>query len=97
MTETRHEYLSRAEEKLNTLTGRIVDLESKADQRSGDDAGREMRALIETIRNSRERAEHRLRELRLASQPAWEEVREGVEEAWRSLSRAIDKANERLK
>ncbi len=40
--------------------------------------------------------ERRLDELRLASKPACEEVKQNVEKAWRSLSIAADKASDRF-
>jgi hypothetical protein len=70
MTDTRSEYLARAKENLELVSARLVELEALADKKSGD-AGRELKANLRGIRESRDQAARRLDDLRLASQPAW--------------------------
>ena len=70
-------------------------LEAKANEKTGE-VRRELKAKLSGLRESKDQAERRLDELRLASKPAWEDVKQGVEKAWHSLSDAIDRATERL-
>lgn len=95
MTDTRSEYISKAKENLDLLNARIVELEAKADRKTGE-ARRELKAKLSGLRESKDRADRRLDELRRASKPAWEDVKQGVEQAWHSLSDAVDRASERF-
>jgi hypothetical protein len=58
---------------------------------------RELKATLSRIRQSKEQAEQRLAELRLASKPAWEDLKLGAEQAWHFLSESVDRASERFK
>ena len=95
MTDARSEYLSKARENLDLLNARIVELEAKANKKSGE-VRRELKAKLSGLRESTDPAERRLDELRLASEPAWDDVKQGVEKAWHSLSDAVDNATERF-
>ncbi len=95
MTDTRSEYISKAKENLDLLDARIVELEAKANKKTGE-VSREFKANLSGLRKSKDQAERRLEELRLASKPAWEDVKQGVEKAWHSLSDAVDDARERF-
>lgn len=95
MTDRRSEYISKAKENLDLLNARIVELEARANKKTGE-VRREFKANLSGIRESKEQAERRLEELRLASKPAWEDVKHGVEQAWHSLSDAVDRASERF-
>jgi hypothetical protein len=96
MTDTRSEYIAKAKENLELINAKLLELEAKAEKKSGD-ARREFKANLSGIRESRDQAVRRLEELRLASKPAWEDVKLGVEQAWSSLSNAVDNASERFK
>ena len=95
MTDTQNEYIAKAKENLDLLDAKIVELEAKANEKTGD-VRREFKAKISGIRQSKDQAERRLEELRLASKPAWEDVKQGVEQAWSSLSKSIERASERF-
>lgn len=95
MSDTRSEYIDKAKEELDLINARIVKLEATVNEKTGE-ARREMKTMLGGIRESRERAERRLEELRLASKPAWENVKYGVEHAWKSLSDSVDRASERF-
>ncbi len=95
MTDARSEYISKAKENLDLLNARIVELEAKANKKTGE-VRREFKAKLSGLRESKDQAERRLEELRLASEPAWEDVKQGVEKAWHSLSDAVDDARERF-
>lgn len=96
MTDTRSEYIAKAKENLDLINAKLVELEARAEKKSGE-VRREFKANLSGIRESRDQAVRRLEELRLASKPAWEDVRLGVEQAWNSLSNAVDNASERFK
>jgi F0F1-type ATP synthase membrane subunit b/b' len=93
VTETRNEYIAKAREKLEVLDSKIVALEAQVGAKAGE-ARREFRTKLSEIKQSRDRAERRLQELRLASKPAWEDVKQGVEKAWKSLETAVDRAKQ---
>ncbi|MGB5326330.1 MAG: hypothetical protein WBN40_13025 [Pseudomonadales bacterium] len=95
MSENKSEYISKAKENLALLDAKIVELEAKANKKTGE-VRREFKAKISGLRESKNQAERRLDELRLASKPAWEDVKQGVEQAWHSLSDAVDNATERF-
>lgn len=95
MTNERGEYIAQAKEKLDLLNAKIIELEAKADQKSGE-ARREFKAKLSGIRESRDLAARHLQELRLASSPAWEDIKIGLEQARKSVANAIDSATERF-
>lgn len=95
MTDTRSEFIAKAKEELDLLNAKIVDLEAKANEKSGD-LRRELKANITGLRESKEQAERRLEDLRLATKPAWEDVKQGVEQAWQSLAKSVERASERF-
>jgi hypothetical protein len=95
MTDERGEYIAQAKEKLDLLNAKIIELEAKANEKSGK-ARREFSAKLTGIRETKDRAERRLQELRLASKPAWEDVKTGLEQAQESVADAIKRASERF-
>ena len=95
MTDARNEYISKAKRSLDRLDARIIELETKTSEKRGD-VRRELKDKLENIRDSRTRLEHRIEELQNARKPAWEDVKLGVEQAWNSLSDAVDRAAERF-
>lgn len=95
MTDTRKEYIEKAKRGLDKLDAKIVKLEATAREKQGD-LRRELQETVDGIRESKVRLERRVDELQNASKPAWEEVKLGVEQAWNSLSDAVNRAGERL-
>lgn len=95
MNTTRNEFIAKAKKNLDTIDARLVELEAKARHKKGE-ANREIKTSIDEIRKSKDRAERRLEELKLASKPAWDDVKKGVEQAWKSLSNAVDSASARF-
>lgn len=95
MADVRHEYLSKAKENLDLLSRRIVGLEAKANEKTGE-LHREFKAALSSICESKDQAERQLDELKLESRSAWVDVEHGVEAARNSLSDAIDNASERF-
>jgi hypothetical protein len=95
MTDTKNEFIEKTRKNLDLLEVRLTELETKARDKKGD-AQRELKEKLDAIRGSKMKMERRLEELRLASKPAWEDVKQGAEEAWNALSQAVDKASERF-
>jgi hypothetical protein len=94
MTDGRNDYIETVEKKLEQVDVKIARLHAIADQKTGD-ANREIRAKLGTIRDARQRTNRQLEELRLASNPAWDDARLGVEHAWKSLSDSVNRTSER--
>lgn len=95
MTETKHEYIETIKGKLDELDEKIDALEARAGEKKGE-VGRDLQSALNSVRDSREKTRHRLEELRAAGEPAWNDVKVGVEQAWKSLSRAVSQASERF-
>lgn len=95
MTEERNEFIAQAQEKLDLLNAKIKGLEAKANEKTGE-ARRELKIKLNEIRESKDKAEQRLQELRAASQPAWEDLKLGVEQAWKSVANAANSASKRF-
>ena len=95
MTDKRNEYIEKTQENLAVLNAKIADLEAVAKKKSGE-ARRDLNERLDNIRQSREQAEQRLEKMRQAAGPAWEDVKHGFEDAWHSLSKAVDRATDRF-
>ena len=95
MTSTRNEYIAKARENLNLLNARILELEAKAKEKKGE-VRREMDAKLDGIRETKEQAQRQLQELKMASEPAWEDVKQGADQAYQTLSEAIERARKRF-
>ena len=95
MTDKRNEYMEKTKENLDVMNAKITELEAIARKKTGE-ARRDLRERLDEIRQSREKAEQRLAELRQAAKPAWDDVKHGFEDAWRSLSKAVDRATDRF-
>ncbi len=59
MTDARNEYISKVKENLDLLNARIVELEAKANEKTGE-VRRELKAELGGIRESKGQAERRL-------------------------------------
>ena len=95
MTDKRNEYMEKTKENLDVMNAKIAELEAIASKKTGE-ARRDLRERLDEISQSREKAEKRLAELREATKPAWDDVKHGFEDAWQSLSRAVDRATDRF-
>jgi FtsZ-binding cell division protein ZapB len=73
----------------------IDKLEAKGNQAAGD-AKLAYQKQIEELKAKRSKAEQKTSELRQASGDAWEDLKDGVEEAWNSLGEAVKSAAGRI-
>lgn len=96
MTDNKSEVIAKMKDKLDVLDARIAELEAKGGEAAGD-ARRDLESKLVLIREKKREAQRRLDELRLASKPAWEDVKVGAEQAWKSLASAVERAGERFR
>jgi len=95
MTDNRNAYIEKTTENLDLLKAKIRKLEALANKKTGE-ARRDLRERLDDIRQTREKAEERLKELQRATSPAWDDIKQGFEDAWQSLSTAVDSATDRF-
>lgn len=92
----RQAYLAKIKSKLDAWNKEIDRLEAKAEQ-AKDTSKAKYRKQIETLKSMRAEFEPKLEELRRSGGQAWEETKEGIENAWKALSKAIKSAASRFK
>lgn len=95
MTDKRNEYMEKTQENLDVLNAKIAELEAIAKKKTGE-TRRDLSDRLDEIRKARQQAEQRLDELRQAAKPAWDDVKHGFEDAWHSVSKAVDRATDRF-
>jgi recombinational DNA repair ATPase RecF len=95
MNDAKNEYIAKTKKNLDLLEARLVELETSVKQKRGA-VQQELKEKLDAIRASKIKMERRLVDMRLASKPAWEDIKQGAEEAWDQLERAVDKAAERF-
>lgn len=86
----RDEYLNRFKTKLDEWNAELDKLEAKSRQARADakvDYERQLREL----RQQRDELRRRYEEMEKASEQAWEQLRAGAEDAWRTLDEAFRK------
>lgn len=89
------EFRAEMRDSLDALNARIGELESRAEELSGD-AKAELDAQLEEIRAQRDAFAERLEKLGDSTERAWEDVKAGTSEAWESLSRSVEQAAARF-
>lgn len=95
MTE-REQYIDKAKAKLDQWNAEIGKF---AAQVAGSDADAEVeyRKQLDEMRNQRDKAEAKLKELHDASDDAWDDMKSGFDKAWDSISSAFDNIMSRFK
>ncbi len=89
-------YQQRLQAQLDEWQAEIDKLKAKAEG-AGAETKLEMNRQIEELESKVEDARGKLSELSLASDLAWESLKEGVEMAWESLKSAFNKTSTRFK
>jgi len=89
-------YQDKMNARLREWQGKIDVLKAKADQAEAEQKIR-LYENIESLRMKQQHVHEKLDELHSASEGAWEEVKAGVELAWRDLQDAIGRAVEKFK
>jgi predicted nuclease with TOPRIM domain len=78
------EYHEKLEDQLKDLGAKLEELKAKAAKASGD-AKTAMNQQVEAMKPKLEAAQARLKELKAASGPAWEALKEGAEKTMADL------------
>ncbi|MCR9262438.1 MAG: hypothetical protein NXH95_22215 [Pseudomonadaceae bacterium] len=93
---SREDYIEKAKNQLDALNNKLDKLEAKAERASGE-LKNEIHQELNDLRASRTQVEGKLHELRSAGDAAWDDVKIGLEMAWKSLSESVDSAAQRFK
>jgi len=88
---TRHEYIEKLKNKLDEWDADIDELEASA-LKTKADLKYELEDQVASLKIKRDIARAKLLELMDSGEDAWQDIREGVDEAWTSLKLAIEKA-----
>lgn len=92
----RSEYVEKMKVKLDEWNADIDKLEAQAKSAEAE-LKIEYREQLEALKQQRDEAKAKLQKLESASDEAWEDIKTGVETAWRSMSSALDSAISRFK
>ena len=95
MTDNRNEFIERTKEKLDVLDARIEMIEAKANEKQGE-ARRELEDKLQEFRDAKSDLSDRLTELKNSGGDAWDEVKDGIEQSWNTLSASLERATARL-
>jgi len=92
----RKEYIDQMSAKLKEWDAEIQKLVAKADKAKADIKADYQQELDE-LRNKREEAQQKLKEIQQAGEDAWEELKDGIEKSWKTLGDSIKSAFRKLK
>jgi len=95
MTTQKHGYIQELKKQYDELNYRWSRERDKFEaylQRTEADAKKEFEAKREKYRKVRSELKEKIVELDVASDNAWEELKDGAEKSWNEMSRAFDKA-----
>lgn len=88
MTEKRDEFVQNLKDKMDEWNEEINRLEIKIEQTEGE-AREEYEKQLEKLQEKRAELKRKKEELLQASEDAWHELKDGVENAWSGLEQAI--------
>lgn len=91
----RQAYEEKMDAQIKQLEARIAQIEAKAEQAKAE-AKIEYQKEIEQLRGQQEKVQSQLQTLGEASGDAWEDVKDGVDEAFESLKGAVASALSRF-
>jgi archaellum component FlaC len=89
--QTKEEYMETIKEKMAELDEQIAKLTAKA-ATLADDAKTRVQARLQDLTEKREAFLARMKDVGSASGDAWEEMKEGLEAAWKDLEEAYQEA-----
>jgi len=95
MTE-REQYIEKAKAKLDQWNADIYKFKAKVAE-SDADAKIEFKKQLDEMRNQRDKADAKLKELHDASDEAWEDMKSGFDTAWNSISGSYESAMSKFK
>jgi biotin synthase-related radical SAM superfamily protein len=100
MTEKKDHYLKQLKKEYNELNYRWSRERDKFEadlQHESADVRKEYEAKREEYRKYRKELEEKIVDLDVASDKAWEDMKDGAEKSWKALSQAFDKASSHFK
>jgi flagellar hook-basal body complex protein FliE len=89
-------YLQNLEHQLQERDTEIVELKEKAEQAKTDTKA-VLLTQIDELHKKTETARDKLKQLQVAEDGAWDDVKEGVEKSWHELKSAFSNAKARFK
>ncbi|KUJ81561.1 coiled coil domain-containing protein [Microbulbifer flavimaris] len=92
----RSAYEQKARAKLKEWNAEIDKLSARAEQASAD-TKMKYRDEIDKLQSKRESMKRKLEQLHGKSGDAWDEFRDGLEDAWTDMKRSIERARDRLR
>ena len=92
----RKEYQEKLDAQLEEWNKQISLLRAKADKAKAE-AKIEYYKIIEALQPKQDNAKARLKELKAASDEAWEDLKAGAEKAWAEVKTAFDNAASKFK
>lgn len=90
----RKEYLNRLKSKLDEWDAELDKLEERSRALQAETQARYRRQLDE-VRQHRDELHRRYQDLQKASESAWDQLRAGAEDAWRTLDEAFRRTRKR--
>jgi len=90
------EYYAKMSSQLKRWDAELAMLAEKGEQVS-DAARAQYDEQIKMMRTSRKAAAHRLQEIRTAHESGWRRIQAGLDDSWRSMKLALDKATAQYK
>jgi len=96
MSEKKDAFVQKVKAKVDEWNAEIDRLSARADQAEAD-ARIEYHDEIKRLKQYRDDAEHKLKQIQEAGQEAWEDLRSGAEMAYDAMSEAINSARKRFK
>ncbi len=84
-----HSDRSNAEDRLNELRAQISELRRKLQTAAGTEA--------EALRPKLKAAQNKLRELKVTTAEAWDDLKPGLQKAWKELHNSLNQAASRFK
>lgn len=92
----RKAYQEKLDAQLEEWNTQISLLRAKADKAKAE-AKLEYYKMVEALQPKQDNAKTKLKELKAASDDAWEDLRAGVEKAWAEVKSALDAAASKFK
>ena len=93
--EKKEEYIRKLDMQLREWSAKIDELKAKADKMK-DEAKIKYSGLFETWDKEKEQVQNKIKELKEASAPAWEELKLGIENSWQEMKTGLDNARAKL-
>jgi len=91
MRETRDAYVQKLKAKMDEWNAKIDKLTAKADQAKAESKMKYHKQL-EDLHSKRKNLENKIAEMESAGAPAWEDLKQGIENSWDILKKSFARA-----